>query len=613
MYSLFYVLSNQHRDDFAPFRCNGQTVSRLVRYFEDVVTEHKLSALVIEGHCLDGDGAREAERIAKLSSAARHLYLFSCDRTCNTRTWTPEKSPTLTELEEREYHTIETGPFILVMDSRFSGLLASYAVDDGENHGKGTYELVWTFDPNVVFTAIEYLMARVSVQKPWERSRFETLLNECTPHSSSLRMALTFTTKLAKLMQRQNEMEMAINSISSAISSTLEIEQILQSAVEEVGRAMRARRAAIDLWTDQFEVTESLSVYEREGPRQPGQRPDSAALAGTPLVDQPTPEGLADQTEPPDGPQDNEHITAEPLPITSPGDYWDAANSNTSSPPPVPEIVIDLSEAAGAPDPTIVRQDAYRAEPRSSARPAAVSSNGAVVPGELRAPITYRDEQIGLLIVEDDTPGRSWESEEVLMVRTVSDQLAVAIMHARLFKQVQNQAMTDSLTSLYNHGAFKERLDREIKLAERNGDRVSLILLDLDHLKRINDTFGHRAGDECLIHVSEVMRQTVREVDICARYGGEEFVVILPQCSREDAISVAERLREAISSSPVKRLGQRVDQITASVGVSTYPAPAKTADELIEMADRAMYLAKAAGRNRVRTLSFRAYPEEISR
>ena len=270
MYSLFYVLSNQHRDDFAPFRCNGQTVSRLVRYFEDVVTENKLSALVIEGHCLDGEATRDAERLAKLSGAARHLYLFSCDRTCRTRTWTPEKSPTLTELEEREYHSIETGPFILVMDSRFSGLLASYAVDDGDGHGKATYELVWTFDPNVVFTAIEYLMARVSVQKPWERSRFETLLNACTPHSSSVRMALTFTTKLAKLMQRQNELEMAINSISSAISSTLEIEHILQSAVEEVGRAMKVRRAAIDLWTDRSEETESLSVYEREGHQQSG-------------------------------------------------------------------------------------------------------------------------------------------------------------------------------------------------------------------------------------------------------------------------------------------------------------------------------------------------------
>src|SRR5262249_28280624 len=141
-------------------------------------------------------------------------------------------------------------------------------------------------------------------------------------------------------------------------------------------------------------------------------------------------------------------------------------------------------------------------ETAASGGTAAGTQDAAVTPGELKAPITYRDEQIGMLIIEDDTPGRTWESEEVLMVKTVSDQLAVAIRHARLFKQVQNQAMTDSLTSLYNHGAFKERLDREIKLAERNGDRVSLILLDLDHLKRINDTHGHRAGDECLIHVS---------------------------------------------------------------------------------------------------------------
>jgi diguanylate cyclase (GGDEF)-like protein len=611
MYSLFYVLSNQHRDDFAPFRCNGQTVSRLVRYFEDVVRENKLSALVIEGHCLDGDGIREADRLAKLSSAARHLYLFSCDRTCKSRTWTPEKSPNLTELEEREYHTIETGPFVLVMDSRFSGLLASYAVDDADNHGKGTYELVWTFDPNVVFTAIEYLMARVNVQKPWERSRFETLLNACTPHSSSVRMALTFTTKLAKLMQRQNELEMAINSISSAISSTLEIEPILQSAVEEVGRAMKVRRAAIDLWADQSEVTESLSVYEREGSQQSFQKTEAAAEPPM-IVEQ-----LADDAKvEPDHDRANRNgaMVSESAPIASGGgiiDYWESTGADGSAPPPVPEVIIDLSKTGQIAGTVTGRQKAAWAEAPVSAKAVSGASDGAVIPGELRAPITYRDQQIGTLIVEDDTAGRTWESEEVLMVKTVSDQLAVAIEHARLFKQVQNQAMTDSLTSLYNHGAFKERLDREIKLAERNGDRVSLILLDLDHLKRINDTYGHRAGDECLIHVSEVMRQTVREVDICARYGGEEFVIILPQCSREDAKTVAERLREAISISPVKSLGQR-DQVTASVGVSTYPAPAKTADELIEMADRAMYLAKAAGRNRVRTLPFRSQPEGIA-
>src|SRR5262249_18665623 len=292
---------------------------------------------------------------------------------------------------------------------------------------------------------------------------------------------------------------------------------------------------------------------------------------------------------------------------------WGSGVADGTPPPPVPEIAVDLSEALKIATSAAGAHRPVWSESTASGAAAGGTQDAAVIPGELKAPITYRDEQIGVLIVEDDTPGRSWESEEMLMVKTVADQLAVAISHARLFKQVQNQAMTDSLTSLYNHGAFKERLDREIKLAERNGDRVSLILLDLDHLKRINDTHGHRAGDEGLIHVSEVMRQTVRDVDICARYGGEEFVVILPQCSREDAISVAERLREAISSSPVKRLGQRVDQVTASVGVSTYPAPAKTADELIEMADRAMYLAKAAGRNRVRTLSLRIYPEGVAK
>jgi diguanylate cyclase (GGDEF)-like protein len=189
------------------------------------------------------------------------------------------------------------------------------------------------------------------------------------------------------------------------------------------------------------------------------------------------------------------------------------------------------------------------------------------------------------------------------MVKTVSDQLAVAISHARLFRHVQTQAMTDALTGLYNHRYLQERLDREIKLADRNNDQVSLIMLDMDHLKRINDTHGHRSGDAALTHAAEVMRLSVREVDICARYGGEEFVIILPQCGREDAIDVAERIREAIASEPVAKVGQ----VTASIGVATYPGAAKTKEDLIEMADRAMYLAKAAGRNRVRTLMHRSY------
>jgi diguanylate cyclase (GGDEF)-like protein len=521
MHSLYYVLTSQHREEFAPVRGNEQTVSRLVRYFEDIVTENKPSELVIEGRCLKGAPSREAERLSKLAAASRRVYLFSCDSDCDARTWEPTPSLHLTVLGERDYHAIETGPFILLMEPRFCGLLAS-CVLPGESNGQAAYEMVWTFDPNVVFTAIEYLMARMNVHKPDERQRFETLLNSCTPRRSSLRLALAFTTKVAKLMQRQNELEMATNRISSAISGTLELESILQSAVEEVGRALDARRAALVLWQeDGTSVPESMSIYER-------------------------PEGVA-----PSG--DGEYNTRE-----------------SSGREPVAE-----SESDGR----------------------------ANYPGLLEVAISYRGATIGELVVEDDTVARNWEDEEVLMVRTVSDQLAVAISHARLFRQVQTQAMTDSLTGLYNHRYFQERLERETKLADRKGEPLSLILLDLDHLKRINDSQGHRSGDSALAHVAAIMRTAARDVDICARYGGEEFVIILPRCDREDAIKVAERLRESIASTPVQRVGQ----ITASIGVATYPSGAKSKEELVEMADRAMYLAKASGRNRVRTLAHRSH------
>jgi len=518
-------------------RGNQQTVSRLVRYFEDVVIENKLSALVIEARCLGGEPAREAQRLAKLVAASRRVYLFSGNSECKARTWTPQPSVKLTKVEEGDHHSIETGPFILVMEPRFCGLLASSIVPNETTSDVTPYEMVWTFDPNVVFTAVEYLMARMNAQRPQERERFEALLNACTPRTSSLRLALTFTTKVTMLMQRQNELEMATNRISSAISSTLELEPILQAAVEEVGRALNARTAAVVLWQEGTNMPEGMSIYER--PEEPNDHPTSSAS----LVNN---NGRAtwtsDQTE-----------------VGKPG--------NTQE--PAREMNKEQSPASGS----------------------------------LEVPISYRNTVIGMLMIEDDAASRVWEDEEMLMVKTVCDQLSVAISHARLFQQVQKQAMTDALTGLYNHGYFQERLDRETKLADRNNEQVSLILLDLDHLKEINDTHGHRSGDAALCHVASMMRAAVREVDISARYGGEEFVVILPKCDRENAIDVAERLRESIASTPVDRMGQ----VTASIGVATYPSGAKNKEELIEMADRAMYLAKAAGRNRVRTLAHRSY------
>ena len=534
-------------------RCNEQTVTRLVRYFEDVVTENKLAALVLEGRCLNGDGSREQNRLASLTNAARRVYLFSCDSPCPEREWNPKTAFKLTTLEEGDYHGIETGPFILVMEPRFCGLLASCLVPGEINSHTRAYDMVWTFDPNVVFTALEYLMARVSVQTPQERERFERLVNACTPRTSSLRLALTFTKKVTMLMQRQNELEMATNRISSAISGTLELEPILQSAVEEVGRALRARRAALVLWQDGTNMPEGMSIYER-AEELPRDGADSFPHLGAPGKDLMN----IHQNGTPSGLQGTERPTAS-----------------------------GVSEVLHS-------------------RPATEETDGRLsTPCALEVPITYRKNVIGGLLIEDDTPFRNWEDEEVLMVKTVSDQLSVAISHARLFRQVQTQAMTDALTGLYNHGYFQDRIDRETKLADRNNEQVSLILLDLDHLKRINDTHGHRSGDGTLCHVAGIMKTGVREVDVCARYGGEEFVVILPDCDRENALIVAERLRQAIASTAVPRVGQ----VTASIGVATYPTGAKNKEELVEMADRAMYLAKAAGRNRVRTLAHRSYSD----
>lgn len=418
-------------------------------------------------------------------------------------------------IEEPAYHQLETGPFILVTEPRFCGLLASRALAGEKDRGSTAHEVVWTFDPNVVFTAIEYLMARFGVQRPDQREGFESLLRSSTPASSSLRLALAFMTKLTVLMQRQNVLETATNRISSVISSSLELESILQSTVEEVGGALKARRAALVLWQEGTSLPEGMTVYERpeEGSASTGMGGDENAAA---------PEASA----------------------------------------------FELTASAGL----------------------------------LEVPITYRDMVVGVLAVEDDLPGRNWEDEEVLMVKTVSDQLAVAISHARLFRQIQTQAMTDSLTGLDNHRCFQARLEHELKLADRHHHQVSLILLDLDQLKRINDTYGHVAGDAALCHVAGSMRSAVREVDLCARYGGEEFCIILPRCSRDDALEVAERVRGAIASIPVPRVGQ----VTASFGVATYPIDAQAKEDLVEMSDRAMYLAKAAGRNRVRTLMHRS-------
>ncbi len=528
MVSLFTVLATQHGDEFAPFRCNAQTLERLVRYFEDVVTENRLHALVLEGRSLNHDDQLETERLKKLSSHARHVYLFSETATTQAA-WIAEPPAKLSLVDEGDTAVGEPEPFILVLDPRFCGLLVSQALpEDGSHHIK-TFEMMWTFDLNVVFTAIEYLMAKIIGAKPDERVRLETLLNAATPHTVSLKMAFSLTTKLAILMQRQNELEMATNRISYVISNTLEIENVLQTAIEEIGNALKAKRAALVLWQEKTQTFEGKDIYKSET-----------------------------DTE-------KRGATAKGYQTYS---FYQPERKYKSGAVVLPTGALNVVQEA---------------------------ADQSVNPGALEIPIAHHNKTMGKLLVEDDTPGRIWESEEILMAKTISDQLAVAISHARLFRQLELQAISDPLTGLFNHRYFQLSLEREIKLADRTGEPLSLILLDLDDLKKINDSHGHLIGDAALHNIARIMQQTVREIDICARYGGEEFVVILPRTNREAGVSVAERLREAIAAKPLPKIGQ----VTASIGVASYPVCAANKKELIDHADQAMYLAKSAGKNRV--------------
>lgn len=174
-------------------------------------------------------------------------------------------------------------------------------------------------------------------------------------------------------------------------------------------------------------------------------------------------------------------------------------------------------------------------------------------------------------------------------------QIELAVTIANLFEQIKKQALTDGLTGLYNRRHFDQCLTTEVERSIRLNQPFTLITLDLDHLKKINDNYGHSTGDEAIKKIGEVLKKNARSVDIPARFGGEEFAVILPGIDIEGGIIAAERLKTSIEESSVKG----IESITASIGVATFLRHTETLGELLELADQAMYRAKKNGRNRV--------------
>lgn len=183
-------------------------------------------------------------------------------------------------------------------------------------------------------------------------------------------------------------------------------------------------------------------------------------------------------------------------------------------------------------------------------------------------------------------------------LNTTARMAATSIANANLHRRVEQLATTDGLTGLHNHRYFQERLSERIEEARRHPTRHTLLLLDIDHFKQVNDRYGHPVGDEVLKALAGLLKSSIRNVDMAARYGGEEFVVLLANTRREGAVKLADRIRKAASRLKFEAEGKTF-KITVSMGIAAFPDDAKGKSSLIERADQALYYAKENGRNQV--------------
>ncbi len=211
-------------------------------------------------------------------------------------------------------------------------------------------------------------------------------------------------------------------------------------------------------------------------------------------------------------------------------------------------------------------------------------------------PLTADGRTIGVVAAWDPRPGLIGETE-LEFLRLLAVLAPLPLRSARQYEALDRRASEDALTGLPNRRTFEARLAATASLYERYQRPFSLVVLDVDHFKKFNDTWGHEAGDRVLQHVSELIRTTVREVDLPARLGGEEFVVLLPETPLMSAVEVAERVRKVIAAKPVVWNGRPLS-VTVSLGVATCPDSIPAPDELLGAADAALYRSKDAGRNR---------------
>lgn len=221
----------------------------------------------------------------------------------------------------------------------------------------------------------------------------------------------------------------------------------------------------------------------------------------------------------------------------------------------------------------------------------------------LCVPMMAQGEALGILHLSFSEPNKDFTKHQQRLASTVAERVGLALANLRLREALRSQSVRDPLTGLFNRRYMEESLEREMRRAARNRKPVGAIMIDLDHFKRFNDTFGHEAGDMLLREFGNLARARTRMEDIACRYGGEEFIIIMPDASLENTYARAEQLREAIKHLEFRSGGQPIGMVTASMGIAAFPDHAGTVEALVRAADTALYQAKRSGRDRVLVMS----------
>ncbi|MFG1654978.1 diguanylate cyclase [Micromonospora chersina] len=391
------------------------------------------------------------------------------------------------------------------------------------------------------------LTARVPVRSRDEIGRLAAAFNRMTRETGSYVAALTSS---------RDQLRGHLTVLGDTLASTHDLQRILRVILHSAIAATGARAGAV-LLLDGDGVLVGQCVEGLDGRWPTGDPADPATLR--------VPVGA--------GVLGTVAATGEPL-----RGRWEPADPPTGEPSCETYVAVPFAAPRGA-------------EPRG----------GPDRPGHPPADDDAADCALGVLALYDRPGADEFDDGDLVTLRTFAGHAAVAVENVRVHEEAQRLSLTDPLTGLWNYRYLRESIRREVERANRFGRMLSVLALDLDRFKDVNDTWGHAAGDAVLVEFARRVRGEIREVDLAFRQGGEEFVVLLPETDARGATIVAERLGSVVRDQPVRVEGHTGEPIavpvTVSIGIAVYPDHAAGGQQVLDAADDALYAAKAAGRD----------------